>query len=66
MEDIEFSIRLKRRGATVALRDRVTTSFRRWEQQGPLKTVLSMWVLRLLYWTGVSPHRLGRLYPPAR
>jgi len=66
MEDIEFSIRLKRRGTPIALRDRVTTSFRRWEQKGPLKTILSMWVLRLLYWTGVSPQRLARLYPPAR
>lgn len=66
MEDIEFSVRLKRSGATIALRDRVTTSFRRWQRQGPLKTILLMWMLRLLYWTGISPHRLTRLYTDAR
>jgi rSAM/selenodomain-associated transferase 2 len=65
MEDIEFSTRLKRRGPTVALHDRVVTSFRRWEQQGPLRTILLMWALRFLYWIGVSPHRLARLYTTA-
>jgi rSAM/selenodomain-associated transferase 2 len=66
MEDVEFSTRLKRRGTTSALRDRVTTSFRRWKQHGPLKTILLMWTLRLLYWIGISPLRLSRLYPSAR
>lgn len=62
MEDIEFSRRLKRKGATAALTATVTTSFRRWEQQGPLRTILRMWVLRFLYWVGVSPHTLSRWY----
>ncbi|HEU0067716.1 MAG TPA: TIGR04283 family arsenosugar biosynthesis glycosyltransferase [Nitrospiraceae bacterium] len=62
MEDIEFSRRLKRKGATAALTATVTTSFRRWEQQGPLRTILLMWTLRLLYWIGVSPHTLSRWY----
>ena len=62
MEDIEFSRRLKRKGATAALTATVTTSFRRWEQQGPLQTILRMWTLRFLYWVGVSPHTLSRWY----
>jgi rSAM/selenodomain-associated transferase 2 len=62
MEDIEFSRRLKRAGATVALTATVTTSFRRWEQQGPVRTILLMWALRFLYWAGVSPHTLNRWY----
>ena len=66
MEDVDFSARLKRRGQTVALYDRVITSFRRWERRGPLRTILLMWALRLLYWIGVSPHRLANLYPQAR
>jgi len=66
MEDIEFSIRLKRVGPTVALRERVVTSFRRWEQQGPLRTIILMWALRFLYWIGVSPHQLQRLYASVR
>jgi GT2 family glycosyltransferase len=66
MEDIEFSRRLKRKGSTAALTATVTTSFRRWEQQGPLRTILLMWTLRFLYWSGVSPHRLAHLYTMVR
>ncbi len=66
MEDIEFSRRLKRTGRIAALHQKVTTSFRRWEQQGPLRTILLMWTLRLLYWIGVSPHRLKDFYTAVR
>ena len=62
MEDIEFSRRLKRVGPIAALNELVVTSFRRWEQQGPLKTILLMWSLRFLYWVGVDPHHLVRFY----
>jgi hypothetical protein len=53
-------------GATAALTATVTTSFRRWEQQGPLKTILLMWTLRFLYWIGVSPSRLVKWYEAVR
>ena len=66
MEDIEFSTRLKRAGRIVALHETVTTSFRRWEQQGPLRTILLMWALRFLYWIGVSPLRLSHWYNTVR
>ena len=66
MEDIAFSRQLKRRGATAALTDRVTTSFRRWEKNGPLRTILLMWTLRFLYWLGVNPTRLNRWYRAVR
>ena len=66
MEDVDFSRRLKRKGATAALTATVTTSFRRWEQHGPLRTILLMWALRFLYWIGVSPHRLAKLYMTVR
>ncbi|HEY6639909.1 MAG TPA: TIGR04283 family arsenosugar biosynthesis glycosyltransferase [Nitrospiraceae bacterium] len=62
MEDIEFSSRLKRAGTTAALTATVTTSFRRWEQQGPLRTILLMWTLRFLYWIGISPSHLAKWY----
>ena len=62
MEDIDFSRRLKRTGTTAALTATVTTSFRRWEQQGPLRTILLMWTLRFLYWVGVRSHTLSRWY----
>ncbi len=66
MEDIDFTTRLKRAGEIAAIREPVTTSFRRWEQQGPLRTILLMWCLRFLYWIGVSPHRLAQFYSAVR
>ncbi len=66
MEDIEFSSRLQQAGRTVALRDAVVTCFRRWDTQGPLRTILLMWALRFLYWAGVSPHRLKNFYATIR
>ena len=66
MEDIEFSNRLKRLGPIIAFNERVVTSFRRWERQGPVRTILLMWALRFLYWIGVSPHQLQRFYVSVR
>ncbi len=66
MEDIEFSRRLKRQGTLVALSETVTTSFRRWEQHGPLRTIVRMWTLRFLYWIGWDPQRLHRYYSHVR
>ena len=66
MEDIEFTHRLKRVGRMAALRSTVVTSYRRWEQCGPLKTIGLMWVLRVLYWLGISPHVLTRMYAHVR
>ena len=62
MEDVEFSKRLKRRGRLAALPIRVTTSARKWEREGPLRTIALMWLLRLLYFAGASPARLHRWY----
>jgi rSAM/selenodomain-associated transferase 2 len=66
MEDIDFSRRLKQKGATAALTATVTTSFRRWERHGPLRTLLLMLVLRFLYWIGVRPLHLVDWYKAVR
>lgn len=66
MEDIEFTARLKKIGPVVALRETVTTSFRRWERDGPLRTILRMWTLRLLYWLGWDPKTLQKFYDAIR
>ena len=42
------------------------TSGRRWERHGAIKTILLMWWLRLLFYLGVSPARLQRMYDDAR
>ena len=66
MEDIEFSRRLKKTGRVIALREHVTTSFRRWERGGPLRTILRMWTLRFLYWSGCNPKTLRQYYDETR
>jgi rSAM/selenodomain-associated transferase 2 len=66
MEDIDFTRRLKRAGRLAAVRSTVFTSYRRWEQGGPVKTITLMWLLRGLYWLGISPHALTRLYAHVR
>jgi rSAM/selenodomain-associated transferase 2 len=66
MEDIDFSRRLKRLGRPAMLQDHVVTSFRRWDANGPVKTIVLMWGLRFLYWIGVSPHRLQHYYAAIR
>lgn len=62
MEDIELSRRLRRAGRLACLRQRVTTSSRKWATEGVARTVLLMWALRLAYWSGVAPERLHRWY----
>jgi rSAM/selenodomain-associated transferase 2 len=66
MEDVEFSRRLKAAGYVAALRAKVVTSYRRWNACGPIRTIMLMWWLRLLYWVGVSPHTLRHLYGEVR
>jgi len=66
MEDIELTRRLKRRGRLAALRLRVVTSARKWEREGPLRTIGLMWALRLLHFCGVAPARLHRWYYGAK
>ncbi|MBA2246473.1 MAG: TIGR04283 family arsenosugar biosynthesis glycosyltransferase [Gemmatimonadetes bacterium] len=62
MEDLALSRALKRRGRPLCLHERVTTSSRRWEERGILRTVLLMWRLRLAYYRGADPHDLARRY----
>lgn len=62
MEDIEISARLRRLGPPACLRARVTTSARRWESAGVVRTILLMWRLRLMYFLGADPDQLARRY----
>jgi len=66
MEDVELSTRLRREGAIASLRQQVSTSARRWEENGLLRTILLMWSLRLGYACGVSPERLAAAYRARR
>lgn len=66
MEDIAFSKRLKSYGRIACLRRKVTTSSRRWQKHGVVRTVLLMWKLRFLYWLGVAPEKLAEMYRDVR
>jgi GT2 family glycosyltransferase len=62
MEDITFARNLKRVSPPLSLRARVTTSGRRWEQRGVVRTIILMWRLRLSYFFGATPDTLARRY----
>lgn len=62
MEDVELSKRLRTYGRPACLRTRLTTSSRRWEQRGILRTILLMWWLRTAYALGVPAGRLAKWY----
>lgn len=66
MEDIDLSRRLKKIHAPHRIASPATTSGRRWEQNGVLRTVILMWFNRLSYWLGVDPAHLARKYRDAR
>ena len=62
MEDVELSRRLRASCPPICLLKRVTTSARRWEQHGVLRTILLMWRLRFDHWRGVDVAELARRY----
>lgn len=66
MEDVALSSVLKHMTPPICLRSKVTTSGRRWERNGPIRTILLMWRLRLEYFFGADPSHLAIEYMYAR
>ena len=66
LEDLDFARRLNRDGRMAVLPHHVTTSARRFERRGPLRTVATNWLIWTLFAAGVSPQRLARLYAHVR
>src|SRR5437588_7164203 len=66
MEDLEIITRLRKIGKVILLPQYVSTSARRHEKNGLLRTVLFMWYLRTLYKFGVTPAQLQRMYVDVR
>ena len=62
MEDIEISKKLKKFQSPVSLHETLMTSSRRWEENGILKTILLMWMLRAAYFFGVPVDKLCLRY----
>ena len=62
MEDIDLCKRLRACSAPACLRQRVSTSGRRWERHGVWRTIILMWRLRWRYWRGEPAEALARAY----
>ncbi len=64
MEDIALSARLRHAaGPPLPIAHPIVTSGRRWERDGPWRTIVAMWWLRFRYWCGANPHSLAKSYP---
>lgn len=63
-EDLDFIERLKKQGEIVTLSSVVTTSSRRFENKSFTLTFLRWTILQILYWLGVSPYKLLKIYFP--
>jgi hypothetical protein len=66
LEDLDLARRLKRTGRGCLLAGPVVTSARRFERRGTVRTVTVNWLIWLLYFAGVPPRRLARLYRHVR
>ena len=62
MEDLVLSRRLKRLSRPLCVAARALTSGRRWEKHGVVRTILTMWRLRLAFFFGAAPERLAARY----
>ena len=65
-EDLDLIGRLKSEGQILTLPVTVITSSRRFENRSFVITLIRWILLQLLYWVGVSPSTLGRMYHPVR
>ena len=62
MEDIAISNLLINFSKPIRIREKVISSSRRWEKNGIVKTMIKMWVLRLLYFFHYDTNKLAKLY----
>jgi rSAM/selenodomain-associated transferase 2 len=62
MEDYEFGRRLRRAGKLAYLNEPIWVSDRRWRSGGLLPTMASWFFIQSLYYFGVPPKHLARLY----
>jgi len=65
-EDIDLAVRLKDAGKVIRLPLYVITAARRWEKKGLARTILLMWLIRLLFYARVSPKKLAATYADVR
>jgi rSAM/selenodomain-associated transferase 2 len=66
MEDVWFSLKLRRVGRITVADRRIDVSPRRWQSQGIIRQTIRNWLLTALAAVGVHPNRLARMYPHVR
>lgn len=66
MEDVAMCAALKKIGPPLCLKQKISTSGRRWERHGVWRTVILMWRIRLAYFLGADPATLHRAYDGAK
>ena len=66
MEDVAMSVVLKKISPPLCLKQKITTSGRRWEKHGVWRTIFLMWRIRLGYFLGADPVALHRAYHAAK
>ncbi len=62
MEDLDLCVRLKKSGKVVILPYRITTSARRWLEEGVVKNMLRNWILQIAWSCGADPEKLAKWY----
>jgi len=62
MEDISICKKLKKLSSPMNFKLELMTSSRRWQEKGILKTILTMWLMRFLFFIGVKPSTLIKIY----
>jgi rSAM/selenodomain-associated transferase 2 len=65
-EDVDLARRLRVQGRFVCLTVEVVASSRRFESRSFVLTFAWWMILQFLYWLGISPRLLGRMYAPVR
>jgi rSAM/selenodomain-associated transferase 2 len=68
MEDLDLCRRMKRVGKVAILPQRISTSTKRWTEEGILYNIVRNWCLQVAWLLGASPTALARFYafPPRR
>jgi rSAM/selenodomain-associated transferase 2 len=62
MEDYELAVRMRRRGRSVVLPEKVITSGRRFLDRGVFPTAFTNWKVIVMYRLGTDPARLEQVY----
>lgn len=62
MEGVKLCQSLLKVTRPACLRAKVFTSGRRWDDNGPLRVIVLMWLLRFGHWRGIPPEQLAPLY----